>query len=104
MRLPAPRVGPAGPIRAGLVTATHVRLCARTLSGLPDKLCTVVYNPRIKKSKTFDVKVAGFVEASPPSRTATYRVMTVEAQYNNIVLSVGIAVIQPNCHLLGGIV
>lgn len=55
-----------------------------------------------QKSKIFDAKVASFVDANYTPRTGIYCVMTVKTQYNDIMLTVGIAVLQPNCHLLCG--
>lgn len=98
-RAPGPRVGPTGPLRTCVLA-----VCTNIFGVFGYKINCVqlLYNPRVKKSKTFDVKVPSVVEASPTSRTGIYRVMTVKTQYNNIVLSVRIAVIQPNCHLLCG--
>lgn len=60
------------------------------------------YDPRIKKGKIFGAKVASFVDVNYTPRTGIDCVMTVKTLYDDIVLTAGFALIQPNCHLFCG--
>lgn len=107
--LSGPLSEPARPLRICILTSVHLLvLCASMCSGFQGgssyriNCPQLPYNLRIKQSKIFDAKAASFVDVNYTPRTGIYHVMTVKIQDNDIVLTVGIAVLQPNCHLLCG--